>query len=210
MILKLERPMVFFDLETTGLDIQNDRIIEVGLVRLDPDGKRETMCERVDPGIDIPESSTKVHGIHNDEVRGLFGKPRLPKVAVKLVEFIGDADIAGFNSIAYDLPLWNAEMERYDIPFESRNRYLIDAKLIFNAMEPGWDRFLMGPRNLSAAVRHYCGKELVGAHAADADAEATIDVLLAQLERHSDLPRDAKGLHEYCKQVHQQQAEAAR
>ncbi len=205
MLLQLERPVVFFDLETTGLDIASDRIVEVGLVKLHPDGQRESLVERVDPGIDIPESSTKVHGIHNDEVRGLFGKPRLPKVAPRLLEFIGDFDLGGFNCIDYDLPLWVAECERHQLPFDPRGRRVIDVKLIFNEKETSWDRFLMGPRNLTAAVRHYCGRELTGAHSAEADTSATIDVLLAQLERYPDLPREVAGLHERCQHISEQQ-----
>ena len=204
MILELARPIVFFDLETTGLDVTSDRVIEIGLVRLSPGGARETLVQRLDPGINIPEASTRIHGIHNDEVRGLFGKPRLPKVAARILEFFGTADLGGFNCINYDLPLWIEECRRHSIPFEAGGRKVVDAKLVFNDKETGWDRFLMGPRNLTAAVRHYCGKELVGAHSAAADAEATIDVMLAQLERYADLPRDVAGLHAYCEQLHQQ------
>ena len=204
MILKLERPVVVFDLETTGLDIENDRIIEVGMCKLMPDGTRDMLVERVDPGIDVPEASTRIHGIHNDEVRGLFGKPRLPRIADKLVAFLEGCDLGGFNCIAYDSPLWEAECERHEIPYDKTDRRTIDVKLIFNHKETGWDRFLMGPRNLSAAVRHYCGRDLPGAHSADADADATIDVLLAQLERYPDLPRDVQGLHDHCMDLHRQ------
>ena len=203
MLLKLHRPLVFFDLETTGLDPEHDRVVEVGLVKLLPDGQRERMVERVDPGIDIPESASNIHGIHTQDVRGLFGKPRLDKVAPGLLEFIGDADIAGFNSNAYDLPLWNSECRRHGIAFSTEDRYLVDAKIIFHEKETGWDRFLMGPRNLAAAVRHYCGRELVGAHSADHDAEGTLDVLLAQIERHPDLPRDVEGLAHLCAELGQ-------
>jgi DNA polymerase-3 subunit epsilon len=166
--------------------------------------------ERVDPGVDIPEASTKVHGIHNDEVRGLFGRPRLPKVASRLLDFLGDSDLAGFNCKEYDIPLWLAECERHGIAFDPRGRRVIDIKLLFNAREPAWDRFLMGPRNLTAALRHYCGRELVGAHSASADAAATIDVLEAQLQRYPDLPRDAHGLHEVCERIFEQQRQQQR
>ena len=201
MLLDLARPLVFFDLETTGLDPASDRVVEIGLVKLHPDGRREALCERVDPGIDIPEASSKVHGIRTEDVRGLFGKPRLPKIADRVLEFLADTDIAGFNSIAYDIPLWLAECERHDLDFTMDGRRHVDVKILFHELESGWDRFLMGPRNLSAAVRHYCGRELTGAHAADVDADGTVDVLLAQLERYPDLPRDVPGLHEYCSRV---------
>jgi DNA polymerase-3 subunit epsilon len=198
MLLRLERPLVFFDLETTGLDIEKDRVVEIGLVRLNPDGARQRLVERVDPGIDIPDQASKVHGIRTEEVRGLFGKPKLVKLAPRLIAFLGDADLAGFNSINYDLPMWTRECARHQIAFSLEGRRQIDAKLIFNVKETSWDRFLMGPRNLTAAVRHYCGRDLDGAHSAGIDADATVDVLLAQLQRYPDLPRDVAGLHEFC------------
>ena len=210
MNLQLTRPVVFFDLETTGLDVNNDRIVEIGLVELQPDGTRRSLVERVDPGIDIPEASTRIHGIHNDEVRGLFGKPRLAKVASQLIEFIGSSDLGGFNCVSYDIPLMLREFERHEIPFDQRGRRVLDVKLIFHAKEAGWARFLMGPRSLGAALRHHCGRELVGAHSAEADVEATIDGLQAQLERYPDLPRDAEGLHDYCTQICEQQRAQAR
>jgi DNA polymerase-3 subunit epsilon len=204
MLLKLTRPLVFFDLETTGLDTDNDRVCEVGLVKLMPDGAREKMVERMDPGIDIPDGAAKVHGIRTEDVRGLFGKPRLGKFADQILEFIGDGDVAGFNTIAYDVPLWQAECARHSIPFTMAGRHQVDAKVIFHVKETGWDRFLMGPRNLGAAVRHYCGRELTGAHSAEHDAEGTLDVLLSQLERYPDLPRDVPGLHRFCTELAQQ------
>ena len=205
MILQLTRPIVFMDLETTGLDIETDRIVEIGLIRLMPDGGRQSLVERVDPGVDIPETATKIHGIHNAEVRGLFGCPRLPKIADQLVEFIGASDLGGFNSKAFDNPLWAEECRRHGIEFDFGARGVVDVKLIFNAKETGWDRFLMGPRNLSAATRHYCGRVLAGAHSAAVDAGATIDVLLAQLERYPELPRDVPGLHDLCETIQQDQ-----
>lgn len=201
MLLNLTRPLVFFDLETTGLDTANDRIVEIGLVKLMPDGERVKMVERMDPGIDIPDASAAIHGIRTEDVRGLFGKPRLIKFADRILEFMGEGDIAGFNTIAYDVPLWLAECERHAIPFSMENRYQVDAKIVFNVKETGWDRFLMGPRNLTAAVRHYCGRELEGAHSAKHDAEGTLDVLLSQLERFPDLPRDVPGLHRFCTEM---------
>ena len=139
-----------------------DRVVEIGLVRLNPDGARQRLVERVDPGIDIPDQASKVHGIRTEEVRGLFGKPKLVKLAPRLIAFLGDADLAGFNSINYDLPMWTRECARHQIAFSLEGRRQIDAKLIFNVKETSWDRFLMGPRNLTAAVRHYCGRDLDG------------------------------------------------
>jgi DNA polymerase-3 subunit epsilon len=204
MILTLQRPLVFLDFETTGLDTANDRIIELAFVRLLPDGRRESLVKPVNPGVTMSKGATKVTGIHTNDACGLFGdngkKPAQPlrKLGQELVAFLGDSDIAGFNQIAYDIPLWLAECKRHGITFDMKGRRLIDAKVIFNVCETSWDRFLMGPRNLSAAVRHYCGRELEGAHSAEADTQATIDVLLAQLLRHAQLPRDVQGLADFC------------
>lgn len=198
MILRLERPLVFLDFETTGLDTQNDRIIELAFVRLLPDGRRESLVQRINPGIEVSKAATKVTGVHTLDACGLFWGPPLKKVGARLVEFLGDSDLGGFNQIAYDVPLWLAECKRHGIPFALGERHQVDVRVLFNVCEKTWDRFLMGPRNLSAAVRHYCGRELEGAHSAEADTQATIDVLLAQLERHPELPRDVRGLSDFC------------
>lgn len=219
MILKLERPLVCFDIESTGLDVENDRIVEVGFVRLMPDGSRQNVQKRCDPGIDIPDAATKVHGIRTDDVRGLFGEPVFSKIAPEMLEFIGDSDLVGFNSIGYDLPLWLNECRRHSVDFSMDGRFSVDAKVLFDRKEPSWDRFIQGPRNLNNAVLHYCGRDQAAAfakrdedggdalaasvdeqnrHSAVLDADATLDVLLAQLERYDDLPRDVSGLHEFC------------
>jgi DNA polymerase-3 subunit epsilon len=209
MILKLERPLVFLDFESTGLDTQSDRIVELAFVRLLPDGKREALVQRVNPGIEVSKQATKVTGIHTLDACGLFWGPPLKKVGDKLVEFLADSDIAGFNQIAYDMPLWLAECRRHDIPFALGDRHQIDVKVLFNVCETTWDRFLMGPRNLTAAVRHYCGRELDGAHSAEADTNATIDVLLAQLERHTNLPRTVPELGSFCERNSERAEEPA-
>jgi DNA polymerase-3 subunit epsilon len=197
-MISLNRPLVFLDFETTGLDIKNDRIVELAFVRLLPDGRREALVQRINPGIEVSKAATKVTGIHTLDACGLFWGPPLKKVGQKLVDFLGDSDLAGFNSMGYDVPLWLQECKRHGIPFEMKGRRQVDVKVLFNVCETTWDRFLMGPRNLSAAVRHYCGRELEGAHSAEADTQATIDVLLAQLQRHAQLPRDVKGLADFC------------
>lgn len=205
MLLELKRPLVFLDFESTGLDIANDRIVELAFVRLLPDGTRESLVRPVNPGVAaMSKGATKVTGIHTSDACGLFGdngrKPAQPlrKLGPELLAFLGDSDIAGFNQIAYDVPLWLAECKRHGITFDMKGRRQVDVKILFNVCEKGWDRFLMGPRNLSAAVRHYCGREHEGAHSAEADTQATVDVLLAQLKRHADLPRDVAGLHDFC------------
>lgn len=205
MILELKRPLVFLDFESTGLDTANDRIVELAFVRLLPDGTRESLVRPVNPGLAaMSRGATKVTGIHTNDACGLFGdggkKPAQPlrKLGAELCAFLGDSDIAGFNQIAYDIPLWLAECKRHDITFDMKGRRQVDVKVLFNVCEKGWDRFLMGPRNLSAAVRHYCGREHEGAHSAEADTQATVDVLLAQLRRHQELPRDVAGLSDFC------------
>ena len=205
MILKLTRPLVFLDFESTGLDTATDRIVELAFVRLLPDGTRESLVRPVNPGVAaMSKGATKVTGIHTNDACGLFGdggkKPAQPlrKLGPELLAFLGDSDLAGFNQIGYDIPLWLAECRRHGIEFDLRGRRQVDVKVLFNVCEKTWDRFLMGPRNLSAAVRHYCGRELDGAHSAEADTHATVDVLLAQLQRHAELPRDVQGLHDFC------------
>jgi DNA polymerase III subunit epsilon len=204
MILHLTRPLVFLDFETTGLDVANDRIVELAFVRLLPDGSRESFVRPVNPGIALSKGATKVTGIHSADACGLFGdggkKPAQPlrKLGQEILDFLGDSDLAGFNQIAYDVPLWLHECKRHGIAFDLKGRRQVDVKVLFNVCETSWDRFLMGPRTLSAAVRHYCGRELDGAHSAEADTQATIDVLQAQLQRHTQLPRDVKGLAEFC------------
>ena len=226
MKLKLERPLVCFDLESTGLDTATDRIVEIGFVRVEPDGSRSSLQKRVDPGIDIPEAATRIHGIRTDDVRGLFGEPPLGRVSRELLDFVGDADLAGFNVLGYDLPMWLAECARHEIEFSMEGRAVVDSKVLFDAKEPSWDRFLQGPRNLNNAVLFYCGRDMGAAfaqrdeadegpaadldasnrHSAVLDADATIDVLLAQLERYPDLPADVAGLHTFCDDVRSQRA----
>lgn len=226
MMLQLSRPLVCFDLESTGLDVERDRIVEIGFVKLHPDGRREKLQRRVDPGIDIPDAATRIHGIRNEDVRGLFGEPPLGRIGVELCAFVGDADLAGFNAVGYDLPMWLAECRRHELPFAMAGRHVVDARLVFLGKEPSWDRFIQGPRNLNNAVLHYCGRDQAAEfaqrdavdesrttgslddanrHSAVKDADATLDVLLAQLTRYDDLPRDVPGLAAWCERVVQEQ-----
>ena len=205
MILSLSRPLVFLDFETTGLDVDSDRIIELAFVKLLPDGTRSSLVQRINPGVEVSKQATKVTGIHTLDATGLFWGPPLRKVGAKCAAFLDGCDLAGFNQIAFDVPIWLAECRRHGIDFELGDRRQVDVRILFHAKETGWDRFLMGPRNLTAAVRHYCGRELEGAHGAEADTQATVDVLLAQLQRYPDLPRDVPGLAEFCRDHRQQQ-----
>lgn len=184
--LQYDRIVVFFDLETTGISASADRIVEVTAVRLHPDGTREVWTRRVNPGISIPESATKVHGITNKDVAGL---PRFASCAGELLEFIGDADLGGFGVSRLDIPLIEAEFRRAGLEFSRRGRRILDAQILFHMLEP---------RDLSAAHRKYCGCEMEAAHTSEADVEASIAVLEGILAAHPDLPRDVQGLHDTC------------
>jgi len=186
--LLLERPLVCFDLETTGTDFGRDRIVEIGIVRLEPDGSRREWAQRVNPGMSIPPGATAVHGITDADVAG---EPPLEQLAPRILELLAGADIAGFNSTGFDLPFLAADLDRVGFPLLLDGARHVDAMRIFHLKEP---------RDLSAAVRFYCARELEGAHSALADARATLDVLEAQVQRYADLPRDLGGLHAFCRQ----------
>lgn len=186
-ILQLQRPLVVFDLETTGTVIGRDRIVEIGAIRLEPDGRRREWTQRIDPGQPIPAEATRVHGITDADVRGM---PTLEEAADRIHELLAGADVAGFNSSGFDLPFLAADLKRVGRPLDETGLRQIDAMRIFHLKEP---------RDLSAALRFYCGREHAGAHSALADAAATLDILEAQLERYADLPRDPDGLHDFCR-----------
>jgi DNA polymerase III subunit epsilon len=181
-LLLLKRPLVIFDTETTGAVPYRDRIIEIAAVRLNPDGSRERWSRRVNPEMRIPVEATAIHGITNADVENC---PPFRKVADEMIRWIGDADLCGFNVHSFDLRILKAELARCGVEFPMEGRRVIDVQVIFHSREP---------RDLSAAVRFYLGRDHRGAHGAEADAEATLDVLLAQLERYTDLDRTAPGL----------------
>ncbi|RJR19724.1 MAG: 3'-5' exonuclease, partial [Desulfobacteraceae bacterium] len=186
--LRLERPLVIFDLETTGTDIGRDRAVEIGLVRVEPDGRRTEWVRRVNPGVPIPPGATAIHGITDDDVRDA---PPLEGVADELVALLSGADVAGFNSQGFDWPFLAAELERIGRPIDRAAARHVDAMRIFHLKEP---------RTLSAAMRFYCGRDHAEAHSALADALATLEILLAQVSRYDDLPEDVAGLHAVCAQ----------
>jgi DNA polymerase-3 subunit epsilon len=188
MRLKLKRPVVFFDLETTGTSIQNDRIVEYSFIKINPDGSRSSISSIVNPEINISPEVAEIHGITNDDVKGA---PTLADKATEIMFFISDCDFGGFNIIGFDVPMLAKELTRvgYEVNFDDRK--LIDAQKIF---------FKKEPRTLSAALKFYCGREHTDAHGADADTEATIDVLMAQLEKYDDIPETAEGIHKYCRE----------
>jgi len=186
-LLPLERPLVVFDTETTGVNARNDRIIEIACVKVRPDGSREEFVRRVHPGVPIPAESTAIHGICDTDVAGL---PPFRAVAAELAAFLDGCDLAGYNMTGFDLPVLRIEFLRAGVPFEIGSRRFVDAQRIFFAREP---------RHLSAAARFYCQSEHEGAHGALADAEMTLRVLAGQLERYAELPRSVAELHDlFC------------
>ena len=181
MQLQLERPIVFFDLETTGINVGKDHIVQICLFRVNPNGITRTRTYYVRPvdengnTVHIPESTTQIHGITDADVAD---KPTFRDLAAEIAEFIGDADLAGYNSNKFDVPLLVEEFLRVGYPFDIKCRRLVDVQNIFHKMEQ---------RTLKAAYRFYCHKELDNAHSADADTLATYEVLMAQLDRYKDV-----------------------
>ena len=184
--LKLDRPLVAFDLETTGVMVDRDRIVEIALVRVEPDGSRRTFRSLVNPEMPIPPAASAVHHITDDDVRDA---PVLAALAGEVVAFFDGADLAGFNSARFDAPFLESELRRVgcDVSFAGRRHF--DAFAIFRIMEP---------RTLVAAYKKYCGKDLTDAHSALADVEATIDVLDAQIAHYDEVPDTPAELHAFC------------
>ncbi len=185
MKLNLKRPIVFFDLETTGTNIAKDRIIEIFILKVYPNGKEETLRYLVNPEMPISKEVTRLTGISNEDVKD---KPTFKQIANEIFEFIKDADLAGFNSNRFDIPLLVEELLRAGISYDPSEKNKIDVQVIFHKKEK---------RDLSAAYKFYCGKELTDAHSAEADTRATYEVLLKQLEKYDDLENDIDKLAEF-------------
>lgn len=184
--LSLSRPLVFFDLETTGVDPLSDRIVEISVLRLAPGGHREERTRRVNPERPIPPEATAVHGIRDEDVARA---PTFRQIARSLMDFLADADLAGFNVHRFDVPLLDREFRDCGLDLGLDRRVVIDAMTIFHRKEP---------RDLSAAVRFYLGREHACAHDARGDVEATAAVLEAQLERYPELPHTVEELGGWC------------
>jgi DNA polymerase-3 subunit epsilon len=184
-----DRPLVFFDLETTGTEKMLDRIVEVAAVAIPPDGALRVFDRRVNPGVRIPSEATAIHGISDADVAQA---PRFREVAPELIAFLGEADLAGYNIRSFDVPLLVREFQRAGVPFSLEGRRIVDMQTIF---------FRKEPRDLAAAVRFFAGREHAGAHAALADVVASAEVLAGQLRRYGDLPRTIVGLHEFSTPV---------
>jgi len=184
--LKLDRPLAVFDLETTGIDPDKDRIIQMAIIRVEPDGRRTTFETLVNPEMPIPPESTKVHGIKDSDVQD---KPTFRQICGEVEQYLKDAALGGFNSINFDTPLLMAELSRCESGLDLRGVMQIDAMRIFHTMER---------RDLTAAYRFYCDEELVGAHSALADTEATLAILDAQIGRYDEVPKEVEELHRFC------------
>lgn len=189
MKLNLKRPIVFFDLETTGTNITNDRIVEISVVKVLPDGSEIVKTRRINPGCPIPAEATAVHHITDEEVKN---EPEFRKVARSLADFFAGCDIAGFNSNRFDIPLLDQEFQRAGVDFDFSKARFVDVQTIFHKKEQ---------RTLVAAYKFYCGKDLGDeAHSAAGDTMATYEVLKAQLDRYEDLPNDIEALSEFSSQ----------
>ncbi len=184
--IEFDRPLVFLDLETTGISAVHDRIVELTAIRLTPDGRREVWSRRMNPGIPIPKSATEVHGITNEDVAGL---PPFSYYAAELLAFIGSADLGGFGVSRLDIPLLEAEFRRAGVEFSRRRRRIVDAQILFHMLEP---------RDLAAAYKKYCGSELTSAHTSEGDVEAAMAVLEGMVKSNPDLPRSVEGLNALC------------
>ncbi|MBC8488672.1 MAG: 3'-5' exonuclease [Bacteroidetes bacterium] len=182
MELNLTRPIAFIDLETTGIDVATDRIVEICIVKLSPDGNTEVRTERLNPTIPISAQALAVHGIKDEDVKD---KPTFAEIAPALAQFISNCDLAGYNAIKFDIPLLVEEFLRAEVDFDFKGGKLVDVQNIFHKMEP---------RTLIAAYKFYCNKELENAHSAEADTLATFEILKAQLDRYKDTAyKDKKG-----------------
>lgn len=185
MSLQLTKPLCFFDLETTGINITTDRIVEISILKVYPNGNKESKTWLVNPEMPIPAEVSAIHGITDDKVAN---EPTFKQLATEINNMIKDADLAGFNSNRFDIPLLAEEMLRADMDFDMKSRLAIDVQTIFHKMEQ---------RTLSAAYKFYCDKNLENAHTAAADTLATYEVLEAQVERYEDLENNAKFLAEF-------------
>ncbi|GAB1445999.1 3'-5' exonuclease [Flammeovirgaceae bacterium] len=176
MKLNLKVPICFFDLESTGINVTHDRIIEIAVIKMMPNGELLKKTNRINPGIPIPAESSVFHGIYDKDVAG---KPSFKEVAKEYARFFEGADLSGFNILKFDVPMLVEEFLRAGIEFDYDRKKIIDAQRIYHMMEK---------RNLSAAYRFYCNQELVNSHSAEADTEATMNVLIAQISKYENQP----------------------
>ncbi|SNZ02080.1 3'-5' exonuclease [Flagellimonas pacifica] len=185
MQLQLSKPICFFDLETTGTNVAKDRIVEISILKIFPNGNKESKTWLVNPEMPIPPVVVAVHGISDDKVAN---EPTFKQLSKEIYKMIKDSDLAGFNSDRFDIPLLAEEMLRAEVDFDMKNMVSVDVQTIFHKMEK---------RTLGAAYKFYCDKNLDDAHSAEADTLATYEVLLAQLDRYPELENNVKKLSEF-------------
>ena len=185
MELVLRRPICFFDLETTGTNVAQDRIVEISILKVFPNGNKESHTWKVNPGVPIPKQASDIHGITDEMVAN---EPNFKELAPKVMALLKDCDLGGFNSNRFDIPLLAEELLRAEVDLDLKKAMSVDVQTIFHKMEK---------RTLGAAYKFYCDKNLEDAHSAEADTNATYEVLLAQLERYQDLENDVKYLAEF-------------
>jgi len=183
MKLNLKRPLAFFDLETTGVNVASDRIVEISILRAMPDGTEDVKTMRINPGIPIPLESSLIHGIYDEDIKHA---PTFKQAGEELARFLDDCDLAGYNSNRFDIPVLMEEFLRAGIDFDIDNRHFVDVQNVFHQMEQ---------RTLKAAYQFYCGKNIENAHSAEADIKATYEVLKAQIVKYENMDwEDKKGV----------------
>ncbi|MGB8490536.1 MAG: 3'-5' exonuclease [Bacteroidales bacterium] len=185
MELNLRKPIAFIDIETTGINVSADRIVELSVLKISPNGNEEWMITRINPEMPIPPKSTAIHGITDKDVAG---EPTFREIAKKLAAFLEGCDLAGYNAIKFDIPVIAEEFLRANVEFNLRKRKYIDPQVIFYKKEQ---------RTLTAAYQFYCSRDLKNAHSSKADVEATYEVLKAQLDRYGDLDNDMEKLADF-------------
>ena len=185
MNIKLERPLAFFDLETTGLDISSDRIIEISILKLFPNGKKISKTWLINPEITIPKESTLIHGITNEQVKN---SPKFNDISIEVKNMLVDADLAGYNSNKFDIPLLMEEFIRCKVDFNLKEKKKIDIQNIFHKMEK---------RDLTTAYNFYCSKKLANAHSAESDTKATYEILISQIDKYKNLENNVNFLDNF-------------
>jgi len=184
--LTLTKPILFFDLETTGIEIGTDRIVQIGAIKVMPDGSKTEYNWLINPGMSIPKDAGAIHGITDEMVKD---KPMLGEMTQELTELFSNVDLGGYNVKNFDIPFLIAEFARIGIPFDTEHVRVVDGMAIFRTMEP---------RNLEAAYKKYCGKQLVDAHDALVDIKATLEVVEGQVAFYDTVPNTPEGLHDLC------------
>ncbi len=195
MKLNLKKPLAFFDLESTGIDVSKDRIVEIAILKVNPNQSTETKTMRLNPTIPIPKEAAEIHGITDEDIKDA---PTFKQEAKNIAKFLEGCDLAGYNSNKFDIPLLMEEFLRSDVDFSLKNRNFVDVQVIFHKKEQ---------RTLSAAYKFYCKKDLENAHSAEADITATYEVLQSQLDMYQDLENDIEALSEFS--YHKKSADLA-